>query len=103
MAQDLLSDEGATNLTMIKTFLRQGQKTLEAILGIYYNEITRTFTTLTDAISGTSNQAYKLPENFKSLTALYVTIGTTRYVATHVQDEGLWQTITGSTMGSTSN
>jgi len=101
--QDLASDAGATNLELGKKLLRIGQRKLEALLGIYYTEETRPFTTVTDAISGTSNQAYQLFENFKSLTELYVTVGTTQYPAELIQDSELWRQINSTTTQSTSN
>lgn len=99
MCQFLASDSDATNLGKFKELIRIGQRRTEAILGIYFTEETRTFTTVTDAISGTSDQAYKLPENFKSLTALYVTVGSTQYPASLVQDEGLWRQMNQASVG----
>lgn len=101
--QQLISDTDATNLTMGKTLLRQGNRLLEAELGIYYTDEIRTFTTVTDAISGTSNKAYPIPENFKSLTNLYVTVGTTQYEGTLIQDDELWRQMSSTTTQSTSN
>src|SRR3990167_7089051 len=101
--QQLISDSDATNLTMGKTLIREGQRRLQAILGIYTIEETRTFTTLTDSIAGTSNKAYPLPENFKALTNLYVTIGSVQYEATLIQDEELWRQMSSTTTQSTSN
>ena len=91
LAQFLLSDENTTNLGKIKELIRIGQRRLEAILGITFTEEIRNFTTVTDAIASTSDQAYKLPENFKSLTALFVTISSIQYPATLIQDESLWR------------
>ena len=80
MWQDLCSDADATNLAQIgKVFIREGQRRLERELGIYFTQEQRTFTTITDAIASTSDQSYKLPENFKSLIDLYVTSVTTQY------------------------
>ena len=101
--QQLISDSDATNLTMGKTLIREGQRKLQAILSIYYTEETRTFTTVTDTISGTSNKAYPLPENFKALSNLYATVGTTQYEATLIQDEELWRQMSSTTTQSTSN
>ncbi len=101
--QQLTSDADATNLTMGKTLLRQGNRKLQAILGRYWNEEIRTFTTKTDAISGTSNQAYALPENFKSMTDFYVTVGTTQYRADVIQDDELWRQINSTTTQTTSD
>ena len=101
--QQLISDSDATNLTMGKTLIREGQRKLQAILGIYFTEETRTFLTVTDTISGTSNKAYPLPENFKALSDLYVTVGTTQYPATLIQDEELWRQMSSTTTQSTSN
>lgn len=102
--QDLCSDDDATNLAQIgKVFIREGQRILERELGIYFTQENRTFTTLTDAISGTSNQAYKLPENFKSLIDLYVTVGTTQYLAELIQDPERWRWLNSTTTQSTSN
>ena len=101
--QQLISDSDATNLIMGKTLLRQGNRLLEAELGIYYTDEIRTFTAYTDAISGTSNKSYPLPENFKSLTNLYVTVGTTQYEATLIQDDELWRQMSSTTTQSTSN
>ena len=101
--QSLASDADATNLAVAKVNLGLAQRKLEALLGIYYTEKTRTFTTVTDAISGTSYQAYQLPENFKSLTDLYVTVGTTQYPGELIQDEELWRQMNSTTTQSTSN
>ena len=56
----------------------------------------------TNTISGTSGLAYYLPENFKSLTEFYVTIGTTQYPTELIQDIELWRRINLNTTGSTS-
>ena len=101
--QQLISDTDTTNLAMGKTLIRQGQRRLQAILGIYYQDEIRTFTTVTDAISGTSNKSYPIPENFKSLTNLYVTSGTTQYEAVLIQDEELWRQLSSATTQQTSN
>ena len=82
---------------MIKTLLGQGQRRLEAILGLYYTETSRDFATVA------STQSYKLPENFKKWSALYVTSGDNRYNATLIQDEELWQQMNAYTTASTSN
>jgi hypothetical protein len=101
--QQLCSDDDATNLVMGKTIIRQGNAKLQAILGRYWNEETRTFLTVTDAISGTSYQAYRLPENFRTLSDFYVTVGTTQYRADLIQDYELWRQINATTTQSTSN
>jgi len=93
LTQDILSDGDATNLTLIKSLIRQGQVSLEGILNIDYTVNSRNFTTVTDAISGTSNRAYPLPERFRRVVSLYVTVGTTRYSGEQIFDEDLWQTI----------
>ena len=103
MVQDLVSDSDTTNLTLMKNSLRVGQRALESALNIDYTTTTRTFTTVTDAISGTSSQAYYLPENFQRMVHLYVTSGTTRYSGEQIFDEELWQTINAGTTGMTSN
>lgn len=103
MASSLASDSDATNLTMLKDLIRQGQRELDVGLGTYYSDETRTFTTVTDAIDDTDYQAYQLPENFKSLTELYVTVGTTQYQAELIQDIDFWRDINSTTTQSTSN
>jgi len=103
LAQSLASDADATNLAFLKTNVTLGQRKLEALLGIYYTEDSRTLTTVTDAISGTSYQSYKLPENFKKLSSFYVTDGDTRYSADLIQDEGLWQQINSNSTTLSSN
>lgn len=100
--QDLASDDDATNLTMGKKFVNLGNRKLQAILGRYWNEEERSYTIVTDAISGTSDQAYYLPENFKSLTEFYVTISNIQYPAELIQDEDLWRRINAGTIKSTS-
>ena len=97
LAQQLTSDNDTDNLVMLKTLLRSGQRRLEAILGIYFTEETRTFETIASTLS------YKLPENFKKLTELYVTVGTTQYPATLIQDDDLWRQLSSTTTQSTSN
>lgn len=101
--QQLTSDDNSTNLTLGKTLIRQGISAVQSTLGRYWNEETRTFTTLTDAISGTSNQAYRLPENFRQLSDFYVTVGTTQYRADVIQDPELWREINSTTTQTTSN
>lgn len=101
--QQLTSDEDSSNLSMGKTLIRAGQRKVESKLNMGFTEEIRTFATVTDAISGTSNLAYYLPENFKSLTDLYVTSGTTQYHAELVQDDARWRTMQATTTQSTSN
>jgi len=102
MAQSLASDADSTNLTVIKNLLRVGQKTLESSLNIDYNIVTRNFTTVTDAITGTSNQAYYIPENFRRMVSLYVVVGTTKYTGEQIFNEDLWLQMN-ATITSTSN
>lgn len=103
LVQQLVSDTNASNLSLIKSLYNIGRRKLEKGLGTYFTEKTRTFTTVTDAISGTSYQSYRLPEDFGNLTMLYVTSGTQRYYADLIQDEELWQSMNAGTLGSTSN
>jgi len=103
LAQDLASDSDATNKTLLQNFVKQGNRKLQAELGTYITDEQRTFTTVTDAISGTSNQAYSLPENFRSLVELYVTVGTTQYNAELIQDYELWRQVNSTTTSSTSD
>jgi hypothetical protein len=101
--QSLVSDSDATNLTLLKSLYNIGRRKLEKGLGTYYTEKTRTITTVTDAISGTSNKDYRIPENFGNLTMLYVTSGGNRYYAELIQDEELWQQMLSGRLSSTSN
>ena len=103
LAQSLCSDDDATNLTLLKEFIRIGTKKIQAQLGLYITEEQRTFTLYTDTITGLSGLAYYLPENFKSLTEFYTTIGTVQYPAELIQDIELWRQISSSTTGSTSS
>jgi len=95
--QQLTSDTNATNLAMGKTFITQGQRKLEVELRIYQTEETRTFATVA------STSSYELPENFKTLSDLYCTVGTTQYRADLIQDPDLWREINSTTTQSTSN
>ena len=101
--QALTSDLDVTNLANGKVMIKQGQRKLEALLDIYLTEISRTFTTVTDAITGTSSQDYRLPENFRKFVDLYVTVGTTQYRAELIQDDILWREINSTTTQSTSD
>ena len=103
MCQDLASDNDDTNKTLFKQLVNVGQHKLEATLGIYFTEETRTITTVTDAISGTSYQSYKLPENFRSLIEVFVTVGTTQYQGHLIRDEDLWREMNSTTTQSTSD
>ena len=103
LAQSLTSDSDSTNLDMLKTLLREGQRILDRKLGIHNIEKITTFTTLTDAISGSSNQGYRLPADYISLVGLYVTVGTTQYLAELIQNEEMWRLINSTTTQSTSN
>lgn len=102
LAQSLCSDADATNLTLLKTLIRQGNSTLQSIFGRYWNEEEREFTTVTDAID-TADQQYRLPENFRSLSDFYVTVGTTQYRADLIQSYDLWRQINATTTQSTSD
>src|SRR3990167_5907670 len=102
MVQDLASDDNSTNLVTIKNLLRQGQRTLESSLNIDFNITSRDFTTVTDAISGSSNQAYFIPENFRRMVSLYVTVSSVKYTCEQIFDLDLWNTINATTT-STSN
>ena len=103
LAQSLASDDDAVNLVMIKSFIKLGNRKLQARLGLYLSEEQRTFVLYTDTISGLSGLAYYLPENFKSLTEFYTTIGTVQYPAELIQDPDLWRQMSLNTTGSTSN
>lgn len=92
MAQDQDSD----HLVIGKRNINMGQKILETELGYPPEEDSRDITTTTSDI-------YVLPENFIRLINIYVTIGTTRYVAEEVFDEDMWQLLKRRTSGSTSN
>jgi hypothetical protein len=101
LAQTLTSDLEAVNLDALKVLIGAGQRRLDAILGVYYTETSRTFTTITDAITGTSNMSYKIPENFRDFVSLYVTVDSNRYAAELIQDENMWQDMISGTTGST--
>ena len=45
----------------------------------------------------------QLPENFKKLIELYVTVGSTQYQAELIQDNELWRRINSTTQSSTSD
>ena len=97
LATQLCSDANADNLTMLKTLIRQGQRRLEAVLGCYFTQETRTFATVA------STQPYKLPENFKKLIEIYVTSGSVQYQGELIQDDDLWRQINCNTTTSYSN
>ncbi|HEC66916.1 MAG TPA: hypothetical protein ENI23_16700 [bacterium] len=103
LAQDLASDDDATNLTLLKSFIKIATRKLQAQLGLYITEEERSITMYTDAVSGTSGQSYYLPENFKSLTEFFVTIGTVQYPTELIQDIELWRQINAATTQSTSS
>lgn len=95
--QQLTSDLDEANLLMGVNFLRQGQRALQAILRIYNTDELRTFSTVA------SQTSYNLPENFKSLTTLYVTVDSTQYEARLIQDEELWRELQANTQISVSD
>ena len=103
VVQSLVSDDDATNLDLIKSFVKIGNRKLQAALGLYLSEEERDIVLYTDTITGTSGLAYYLPENFQSLTDFYTTIDTTQYPTDLIQDVELWRNISSSTTGSTSN
>src|SRR3990167_1111252 len=102
LAQDLSSDDDSTNLTLFKSLINIGRKKVEKRLGTYNKIKSTTYTIYTDAISGTSNQAYRLPRGFTGFSDFYVTVGTTQYQATLVQDPDWWRKINSTTTQSTS-
>lgn len=91
LAQSLASDSNSTNLTLLKDMIKQGQRELNSKLNIHHIEKTRDYTLQTDAISGSSNQAYNLPYDFKKVTDLYVTVDDNTYHATPVYNEMEWR------------
>jgi hypothetical protein len=94
--QDMAQDQDTDHLTIGKRNINLGQKILETEIGYPPEEDSRTFTTTTSDI-------YTLPENFIKLISIYVTVGTTRYIADPVYDECQWQTLKRRTSGSSSN
>lgn len=82
--------------------INHGTRRVQAVAGSWLTEEQREYTAYTDTISGTSGLAYKLPENFKSLVELYVTVGSTQYPAELIQDIDLWRQINSTTTSSTS-
>lgn len=103
LAQRLSSDSDSTNLVMLKSLINIGYHKLQKKLGIYHLEEDYSFTTVTDAISGTSYQDYALPPDFNTLLELYVTVGTTQYPAELIQDIRLWRQMNSTTTQSTSD
>ena len=103
LAQSLASDSDSTNLTLLKSFIKIGTKKLQAQLGLYITAEERSIVMYTDTITGTSGLAYYLPENFKSLTEFFTTIGTVQHPTELIQDIELWRGISSNTTGSTSS
>lgn len=105
LCQSLASDQDATNLALFKKLYNIGLHRLEKKLGIYHTEEKTTFTTVDDAISGSSYQDYMIPNDFSALTELYVTVGSTKYNADLIQDDELWRRMnsTSSTSDSLTN
>lgn len=104
LAQSLASDSSSTNLTLFQNLINVGIHKIERKLDIFVTEQEKTLTTVTDAVTGTSSQAYYLPRGFVSLSDFYVTIGTTQYHIKHlIEDPVWWGQITGSTTQQTSN
>lgn len=95
--QNLTSDVDTSNLTMAKSWIRLAQRKLDVLLDVYYQDKSTTFSTVA------STQGYQLPENFRSLTELYVTVSTTQYWAELIQNINLWRAINSTTTQSTSN
>jgi len=90
---ELASDSDATNLASAKRLINIGQHKLEKALN-FATEDTRAYTTKTDAISGTNNLAYRLPENFNKLISASVLVGSNNYQAHQIQDPAMWRDIT---------
>lgn len=103
LCQSISSDSDATNLTLFKKLYNIGLHKLEKKLGLYHQEENYEFTTLTDAISGSSNQDYMLPVGFNTLSDLYVTVGSNQYWADLVQDPERWRAMNSTTTSSTSD
>jgi len=99
----LSSDTDSSNLTLFKKLINIGYNRVCKKLCIYYTEESTTFTTVDDDITGTSDQSYRLPVGFNTLTDLYVTVGSNQYRATLIQDPELWRQINSTTSSSTSD
>lgn len=94
--QDMSQDNTAASLVIGKRNINMGQKILESEIGYPPEEDTRTFTT-------TTTDTYNLPENYIRLIELYVTVGTTRYLAEQIYDERSWQMFKRRTSGLSSD
>lgn len=104
LVQSLSSDFNTTNLILFKNLINIGVHKIERSLDIFVNEQTKTFTTITDAVSGTNNQGYVLPRGFISLNSMYVTVGTTQHHMDNlIEDPKWWGQINATTTQSTSN
>lgn len=94
--QDMAQSQNTEHLVIGKRNINMGQKILETELGYPPEEDYRDITTTTSDI-------YNLPENFIRAIGLYVTSGTTRYVAEEVYSEDAWQLFKTRTTGNTSD
>jgi hypothetical protein len=99
LAQGLASDIDTTNLTLLQGLISRGNRKFAKVCG-YYPKETFTFTTYTDAISGTSYLAYRLPIDFYKFSELYVTSGSNQYWATLVQDDQRWRVMQSASFSS---
>ena len=89
--QSLASDSNSTNLTLGQDLIKQGQNKINSRLKVHTREKTKDYTLQTDAISGTSNQAYYLPHDFLKVIDLYETVSSDTYHANPVYDEKVWR------------
>ena len=91
--QEQAIDVSTAALTSGKRSMNVGIKMLQADLGIWWNEVTRTGTT------AASTNTITLPENLTRVKHFYVTIGDIRYSAEEVYTEDDWQRLLSNTAG----
>lgn len=84
--QNLVSDNTANSLTLIKQLVNQTQNTLLALR----KDITETSITDTTVAA---QQAYNLPYNYGKMFYLTITVGSIAYPVTPLEDDEMWRVI----------
>lgn len=95
-AKDKAVDSDATNLIYLKRHINEGQRILEATLGLHHVERTYTFTTTAGTYS------YNLPVGLIRPVAVYTTVGTQQYPGEPVFSEDIWRNLVAGTQASSS-
>lgn len=93
--QEFTNDTQTANQTLGAVYFNDSIRAIASIRGgkWWFLETTKTVATVA------SQQAYQIPNPIRKIMDLYVTVGTTVYMPTPIEDPGMWKEVLASNLG----